>query len=58
MKRIYKKPETTVVAVAPVKLLNPSDSEVPYDPTKPTQEGLSRETVRHTTIPSDDLWEE
>ena len=58
MKRIYKKPESTVVAVAPVVLLDPSNPEVPYDPTKPGQEGLSRETVRHTTIPSDDLWEE
>ncbi len=58
MKKPYITPESTVVAVAPVKLLNPSDPEVPYDPTKPTPEGLSRETVRHTTIPSDDLWEE
>ena len=55
MKRIYKKPETTVVAIAPVKLLNPS---VPADSDESTQDHFSRETVRHTTIPSDDLWEE
>jgi len=57
MKRIYKKPETTVVAVAPVKLLNDSPNP-PVNPGDNTGEGLSRETVRHTTIPSDDLWEE
>ncbi len=57
MKRIYKKPETTVVAIAPVKLLNDSPNP-PVNPGDNTGEGLSRETVRHTTIPSDDLWEE
>ena len=55
MKRIYKKPETTVVAVEPVKLLNPS---VPVNPEEGTGEANSRPVVRHTTIPSDELWEE
>ena len=57
MKRIYKKPETTVVAVEPVKMISQSPY-APADPTIPGQEALGRETVRHTTIPSDDLWEE
>jgi hypothetical protein len=47
MKRIYKKPETTVVAVAPVKLLDPS---VLVDPTKPGQDPPFY--LNHTTIPS------
>ena len=57
MKKPYITPETTVVAVAPVKLLE-SSPNTPVDPGQSTQEGLSRETVRHTTIPSDNLWEE
>ena len=55
MKKPYITPETTVVAVAPVKLLDPS---VPVNPGEGTGEATSRETVRHTTIPSDELWEE
>lgn len=49
MKKQYTTPETTVVAVAPVKLLNPSNPEVIVDPTTPTPEPLK---LNHTTIPS------
>ena len=55
MKKPYITPESTIVAVAPVKLLNPS---VPVNPEEGTGEANSRPVVRHTTIPSDDLWEE
>ena len=47
MKRIYKKPETTVVAVAPVKLLEPS---VEINPKTPTDDPPFM--LNHTTIPS------
>jgi hypothetical protein len=55
MKRIYKKPETTVVAVAPVKLLegSPTPPTPPINPEDNTGDSFSR-----PVIPSDDLWEE
>ena len=55
MKRIYKKPETTVVAVEPVKMISQS-SGTPNPPVKPgdnTGDSFSR-----PVIPSDELWEE
>jgi hypothetical protein len=49
MKKTYKTPETTVVAIAPVKLLN--DSPNPQvDPRTPTDDHPLM--LNHTTIPS------
>ena len=52
MKRIYKKPETTVVAVAPVKMISQSSGtpETPVDPRTPTDDHPLM--LNHTTIPS------
>ncbi len=52
MKRIYKKPETTVVAVEPVKMISQS-SGTPNPPVKPgTPTDDPPLMLNHTTIPS------
>ena len=55
MKKPYPAPETTVVAVEPVKMISQS-SGTPNPPVKP--EDNTGDSFSRPVIPSDDLWEE
>ena len=55
MKRIYKKPKSRIIVLAPESLLEASQTPPapPIDPGNNTGDSFSRPSV-----PSDDLWDE
>ena len=55
MKKIYKKPQSRVIVLAPENLLegSPTPPAPPINPEDNTGDSFSR-----PVIPSDDLWEE